>query len=177
MIHHVTPFANDKNLGRAYNDAMSLIPDGHWACIRDYDVLFLLPDTCERINRYVEAYPDTALFTCFCNRIHPLSHQLYFKEINDNPDISFHIEIAKSLRAVGLKTTPIYQHLSGFLMVIKKETWLQFKFKETGGCVGVDTDIWRRLVAAGKKILRMDSVYVWHTYRMFSSVKDSSHLK
>lgn len=176
LIHHLSPYRTDKNLGKAYNEAISLLPEEDWVCLRDWDTMPLLPDTFNRIEKYVELYPDAGLLTCYTNRIHPLSPQLHSYQPSENTNILAHIEIAKGLLRFEFKATEIHSHVSGFLMVLSVKTWKEFPFIENGGCLGVDTDLWRRLKAAGKKMLRMDSIYVFHLYRLGKDIKDTSHL-
>lgn len=175
MTHVIKPYRIDKNLGKAYNDAMQLLPDGATAVITDIDVLLLTPDTPTLIDWYASNHPDKVL-TCYTNRISPLSrYQLYGNKINNDSDIKNHIAIAESLREVRTVTS-INGDISGFLMVVPKSIWQQIPFPETGKCLGVDTDWNRMLRRKGVPLLRMDGVYVWHTYRIMNGIGDKKHL-
>lgn len=174
MIHHCTPYRIDKNLGKAYNDAMSIIGNNDWMCFRDIDTMFLLPEQPAMIEQYVELFSSAGLLTCYTNRIHPLSQQL-LNQVSEDDAIRKHMRVAEQQALIGYNVTELTKHISGFLMVISKKTWNELPFPETDQALGVDTLYWQRLVRAGKKILRMDSVYIWHTYRL-NNINDKSHL-
>jgi GT2 family glycosyltransferase len=170
------PYALDKNLGRAYNEAMTLIGEEDWACLMDYDVQFLTPNAIRILYEYAALHPN-ALLTCYTNRIHPCNRDQLFKgHMNNISDLKHHIPIAEQLSACDRTVTPITQHLSGFLMLIGKKLWNEIKFTEDLQCLGVDTDYFDRLKMAGKKVYRMNSLYVFHTYRLMKGIKDKSHL-
>ncbi len=176
MLHIASPYAVDKNLGRAYNSFMKLIPEGDWVCLHDYDVLFLLPDTIKIIDEYTKKYPDTGIFVCLTNRIGNPAQRI--SNENDECDsINTHIDSAEVLKENLFSVTEITTEISGFLMVISKATWNKIKFQESGKCLGVDNDFSLRVLAAGMKIRRMESVYVWHTYRLKNGVTNKSHLR
>lgn len=180
MVHFLSPYRTDKNLGKSYNEAMALLPDGDTACLRDIDTLFLTPDQPAIIEEYVTEYPDSVL-TCFTNRISQLSRpQLLGETVNENSDIREHIKLAENQQdryKITRIATEINRDISGFLMVVPKSVWLKFPFPEDGKCLGVDT-YWNRTIrAAGIKILRMDAVYIWHTYRLSNGVQDKRHLQ
>lgn len=175
-VNIMTPYAVDKNLGRAYNQAMSMIGDDEYGCLIDYDVQLLTPDAGQILHRYAEMYPD-ALLTCFTNRVHPCNkQQLRNSCISNDTNIINHIRIAEIKKQELFKVTEIRQHLSGFLMLMSKSLWKEVPFTEDKMCLGVDTDYFERLQAAGKKVLRMDGLYVWHTYRLLNGITNKSHL-
>jgi len=175
MVHIITPYSPLKDLGKSYNDAMRLIPENDTACLIDYDVQFLTPDFYSIIEKYTELFPDCVL-TCYTNRIHHLSPQLYGGRISDNSDIKYHISIAEKLKDNSYQAKEI-QIMSGFLMVIPKSVWHKVKFKEGIGCLGVDSEFRKDLVAAGIKIMLMESLYVFHQYRLLNGVHDKTHLQ
>jgi GT2 family glycosyltransferase len=178
QVHICTPYSLDKNLGKAYNETMRLIPDGDAACFHDYDVMMLTPDAGAIIHHYANLYPH-ALLTCYTNRVSELSRrQLLNQVVSNEPDIRKHIDLAERQRSQLYKVTPINRDISGMLMVIPKAIWKAFPFPETGKCLGVDTDYGRKLRHAGISILRMDGMYVFHIYRMqMKSINEKSHLQ
>jgi len=176
MIHVKTPYALDKNLGRAYNQAFEDIDERDWVCLIDHDVLFLTPDAIGLMYEYVRSFPETGIFTCLTNRIHPLAvDQLLDGRVNENTCIKYHQDRAYNQKRFGIKVTDIKHHISGFLMLISKKTWREIKFSESGRCLGVDNDFSANVLERGKKIYRMDSVYVWHSYRL-NNITDKTHL-
>lgn len=175
-VHVLTPFALDKNLGRAYNDAMRMIPDDDWACLIDYDVQFLTSDAIAHMHEYVRLNPDAGMFTCYTNRI-GCGEQLLNGQFNENPDMLQHLQLAEKQKSRLYKTTELKSLTSGFLMLISKKTWKEIPFEESGKCLGVDNAFCKALLASGKKVLRMDGIYVFHTYRLGKGRFDTSHLK
>lgn len=175
VVHHVIPFSGVKDLGYAYNQSISLIPDGDHVCLRDYDTLFLSPNTPNIIQKYVDEYPN-AVLTCYTNRVSELSKkQLWRNQVSHNTDILHHIDIAESIET-NMTVSPINSFISGCLMVLSKETWKKHPFAETGKCLGVDTEWSNRILARGVQILRMNAIYIFHTYRLKKGVADKTHL-
>lgn len=175
-IHIQIPFSKVKDLGKCYNEACSLVPDGDWICLLDHDVMFLTPDAINIMYGYVERNCEAGLLTCFTNRIHPISPQL-FHAAGFTTDIRDHINIAESVKGALYQTSELYRNISGFLMLFNKETWKEHKFKEGAGCLGVDTAFWQSLIDGGKNILRMDGLYVFHIYRLINGINNKEHLK
>lgn len=182
-VHIMKPYALDKNLGRAYNEACALIPDGDWICLMDYDTMFLTPDCGRLIHEYAERWMKNVggpvLLTAWTNRISPLSDsQLIPVALNlyDNSNILDHIPTAERLaKNTPMLFTQITKVISGFLMMFPKSLWNEIKFSEDMKCLGVDNDFSRRVLEK-YEIHRMDNVYVFHMYRMKNGIKDKSHL-
>lgn len=176
-IHLLTPFSQTKDLGYAYNQSCALVPDGDWICLQDHDTMLLTPDAVNIMYGYIERNPTAGMLTCYTNRIHPTSPQLLNGKMSPKPDIDWHIKKAIWMqKEMGFQTTELHENISGFLMLFSKETWKQHPFIENGGCLGVDTAWWRELKAAGKTILRMDSIYIFHIYRLTNGIKNKTHL-
>lgn len=173
--HFFTPFSIEKNLGKSYNECLSLIPEGDLACLRDLDTMFLTPDAGQIISDYASRFPD-AVLVCYTNRIHPLAtEQLLANAPYNSPDILEHIKIAQDKKQ-DLTVSECHSHLSGFLMVVPKSVWHKVKFNE-GGLLGVDTLFFKDLRVKGVKILRMNAIYIFHTYRIWTDIKDKNHLQ
>lgn len=175
-VHILKPYALDKNLGRVYNEAMAMIPDGDWACLMDYDTCFLTPGCGWTLHNNATLFPNTGIFTCYTNRIHHLQpDQNYLGYPSDNTDFAHWVNTALELEKQPPTVTSIDHEISGFLMMVSKETWKEIKFSEDGKCLGCDNDYSRRILASGRRILRMDNLLVWHTYRI-NDIKDKTHL-
>lgn len=178
QVHIIAPFSLEKNLAKAYNEAMSKIPDGDFACIHDIDVSFLTPDAGNILHEYALRNPEAHLLTCYTNRISTLSKwQLLTGKIDENLDYKYHVELAEKQKQFLYQTTQIKGTISGMLMLISKEKWKEIPFIENGQCLAVDTIYSRKLLQLNKKILRMDGLYVLHIYRVKNGVSDKSHLK
>jgi len=178
MIHVKIPFSEDKNLGKAYNQAFGGVGENDWVCFMDHDVLLLTYDAINLMYEYTRNYPEAGIFTCYTNRIHPLStDQLLNGHISDNTNVEYHVQLAYNQKRFGVMVSEIKHVISGFLMLISKKTWNEIKFSESGKCLGVDNDFSGNVLERGKKIYRMESVYVWHTYRLMNGLSNKDHLK
>lgn len=167
------PFSFNKDLGKAYNEAMAKVTD-EYCILMDYDAMILTPNTIPLIDKYVKAYPEAALLTGYASRSHRSSSQ-YFPHQN-NGNMMLAIQMAQRLERMSMKVKPLVKNVTGFFMVLRKSTWDKYKFKEGIGCLGVDTDYWRQLVAGNETMLLMETVYVWHTYRLATGIHDKRHL-
>ncbi len=177
QITFPTPYRLDKNLAKAYNDEFKKVNDDDYVCLRDYDTLFLLPETIADIYGYVERNPDKDLFTCYGNRNHfNLKEQILNGVISDDADIIHHIDLAIKQREQLYKLTIVTGHLSGFFMLISKRLWKEMQFYENRKCLGVDTAFSMRLRTRNKIVYRMDGIYLFHTYRLKNGVNNRSHL-
>lgn len=178
MVHLVHPFRQDKNLGKAYNEAFRNCPDGDWLCLMDWDVLLLTYDAVRLMTEYTEEYPDTGIFTCYTNRLHAgAKDQLFNGTVSENTDIRHHIKLAEEIKNHTVnEVSEINHHISGMLMLVSKETWKQIQFSEDKKCLGVDNEYSDKVLQAGKKILRMNMIYVFHIYRLIQGVRDKTHL-
>jgi GT2 family glycosyltransferase len=178
QVHICSPYRPDKNLGKAYNETMQILPDDWWGCLTDYDVQLLTPDAGRILHEYANLFPEAALLTCYTNRISSLSKmQLLDGVVSDNTDYFHHYSLAEKQKRFLYGATQINADISGFLMMISKKAWREQPFPETGICLHVDTTYGRTIRAAGKKILRMNGLYVWHAYRLINGIGDKTHLR
>jgi hypothetical protein len=175
MIIYVIPYRTDKNLGKAYNDIMRLVNDDDCVCFHDGDTSFLTPDFGTIIESYHERFPD-AVLTCKTNRIHPLSKQLdgHMDEKCDMRELMKKADHYRERQTV----TPINvnEGMSGVLMLVPKRLWKEVPFAETKKALGVDTQFRIDLHRAGKKILIMDAVLIFHGYRLLQGSHYKEHL-
>lgn len=177
QVHICIPYRTDKNLGKAYNEVISRIPDGDAACLIDYDVQLLTPDAGAIIEEYFRRCPDS-LLTCYTNRLSPANRtQLLTGQISEDSDIRNHIQFAEVQKSKLYQLTEIHADISGMLMIIPKSLWRKLPFPESGKCLGLDTHYGRAVRSSGGQIFRMEGLYVWHAYRLATGVHDKSHLK
>jgi GT2 family glycosyltransferase len=176
-VHIIKPYSVEKNLGKAYNEAMSRIPEGDWGCIMDYDTMFLTHDCGVILHEYAKLLPDAGMLTCYANRIHPRSEAQLLGGVSENFDVRHHAEVAKKQRNFLYQYTELKKEVSGFLMMVSKATWNDIKFDELDRtCLSIDNRYCWKLLEQGKKIYRMDGLYVFHCYRM-NDITDKQHLK
>lgn len=176
-IHVCTPFDVDKNLAKAYNEAFENCPDDDWLCVIDYDVCFLTPNSIPIMYEYIKSYPDAGMFVCRTNRIHRLQLcQLADDVPSDNDSIGYWMQRAEEAEKWKGIVSNVTGPVSGFLMLVSKKTWMENKIPENlSKCLGVDNQFSKSVLSSGKRILCMEGLLVWHTYRL-RDITDKSHL-
>lgn len=179
MIYYFKPYSLEKDLGKAYNQYMDLLPnDDDWACLMDGDIAFLISDYGHVIAEIVEENKDTGLFTCFASRVGNLD-QCYNNVMSSDPNMLNHRSIALNQRDTQRKKLKeLTSFISGHLMLVQKSTWKEVgKFPEGVGILAVDNKFSKRILKSGKKIQLMRGIYVLHFYRLDTGRQDKSHLK
>lgn len=193
IIFENTPYREDKDLIKAYNSFMEVLPEDGWALFRDADTLFLDPFYGEVINRAIRNNPDAGCFTCLTNRIGN-NFQLHDEYTGD--DITIHRTIAERIKAENYNCYDNFSFdiksgstLSGMLMVINKSTWQKIRgFKKStikeharGGMIssnilGVDNQLHKDLHNNNIKLKIIKEMYIYHWYRGGDKTK-KDHLK
>ena len=183
MILDIIPYSTDKNLGKAYNDAFRNTSDEvTHICFRDGDTCWLTPDYGVHLAEYVRLHPN-AVLTCWTNRINDRAEQQY-PCIRDDDRMKKQLVWAELQKENLYHVTTLHGFVSGFCMVIPRSVWVNYKFAEQQvysdrgptNMLGVDNDFTNRIRAAGIKVLRMDGLYIWHTYRLLQGDHDKTHL-
>lgn len=178
-VWFMQPYSTERNLGKAYNEYLSLIPDGDSVCFTDGDSMMLLPNWGHVIQIYAEQNPN-AVLTCYINRIHELATgQLYKFGGFDSSDVRVCLQQATVLNNINdFNTTSITGSVSGTLLVLPKHIWKKHPFSEVNlykpgqpNLLGVDNEMINRIRANGIQVLRMDSVLIYHQYRLLSGTK------
>lgn len=171
-----TPFSVNKNLGEAYNDEMSAIPDGDAACLIDGDCMFTTSDYGFRLNTYYNANPS-AVLTCWINRIHPLAKGQWYQDGRCD-DVASCLRAAQRMKDV-YTTTPIIGSVSGTLLVVPKRVWALHPFTLVNqyrpgepNLLGVDNQFTNNVRSKGIPVLRMDGILIYHQYRLLTNTKD-----
>lgn len=141
--------------------------------------MFLLPEQINRMYEYVAAYPDTSLFVCYGSRCKDGIPQQYHNGVHESDtSIFFHTGLARNfLSLYNVKATPVLRSVAGFLMLFSKATWEKHKFIEgVSKCLRVDTAFSKGILRTGGKILLMESIYIWHSYRLMEGKNSIKHL-
>lgn len=155
---------------------MERLADNEAACFIDGDVLFTVPDFGKILHDYANQNPD-AVLTCYTNRIHELAKGQLHPTCRST-DMAECVKFALSIkedRTVSEITGPV----SGFLMVIPKKVWKEHKFTEVNtynpgqpNLLGCDNHFTNGIRRQGVKILRMNGLFVFHSYRILDGKKD-----
>lgn len=162
----MTPFALDRNLGRAYNDAMRLLPDDGWAVLMDHDISLTTRDWYRQIAEAVAFKPDAGAFVAVTNRIAAPWQRAAESDRNVH-DMAYHRQIGKArLKVRTLLDITETKGFGGVLMVISKTAWA-----EVGGFVDgllcVDHHMHFALGQAGRRVYLLEGLYVYHWRRAF----------
>jgi len=178
MIHYIQPYATDKNIGRAYNGAIALMPDDCWVGIVDHDAMFLRPDSKAQIEHIIQDQGDKwGVLGVTTNRLAG-AHQLYNNTFNESGDIRVHLEIADKCHNDHYgKVVETKINIAGVCMLFKKEMWLKVRgFKENS--IRLDSEFTDSVMESGGRLGIMQGVYMFHLYRMRSNnpVWDVGHL-
>lgn len=173
-VHIRTPYSVERNLGKAYNDEMALIPDGDAACFIDGDCCFCTSDFGTILHDYANAN-KYAVLTSRINRIHPLAKGQYYPGFDDIKACIAEANRIKDIRTV----TNIVGSVSGTLLVVPKSIWNQHKFTEVNAyrpgepnLLGCDNHFTNLVRANGISVLRMDGLLIYHQYRLLTGTKD-----
>lgn len=174
-IHVMIPFSPQKELGKAYNEAMALIPDNDWACFIDHDFMFLQPNSINHMYKYAEMFPDS-LLTCMTNRV-GYKPQCLNGVCSENGDVRHWVARAARQEALLYRVTEMTATISGYLMLFSKKTWDDCShFTEDKKILGVDNNWSARVLQHGHKIYLMQGILGFHTYRILDRT-DKRHLK
>lgn len=167
MIVYANPFRSDLNIGKSYNEFINClnVPDDTWIVIQDGDICYLTPDWGKRIEDALTLDGDKfGLVGCYTNRIKEPKQCHEFKFSNDS-DIRNHVAIAHCYQGQGIQEVNF--DIAGLFMAFQKKTWsLVGGFKEND--IACDFDFNRRVRAQKLKVGLIRSLYVWHTYRIWT---------
>lgn len=162
----MTPFALDLNLGRAYNEAMSLLPADGWGVFVDHDAMVVTRDWYRQIHEAITFKPDAGAFVAVTNRIDAV-WQRATEADPENHDIGYHtaVGLARVKRRTLLDITNT-KGFGGVLFAVSKSAWAEVGgFAD--GLLCVDHSLHFKLQAAGRRIYLHEGLYAYHRRRAF----------
>jgi hypothetical protein len=68
-VFHMIPWNSDKNIGKSYNELMSMVKTDDWVCFLDGDAVHTSHFFGKRIEEVIQTNPEYSLFTCTTNRV------------------------------------------------------------------------------------------------------------
>lgn len=158
-IFPMVPFRIDKNLGRAYNDAMALLPAGAWAIFQDHDAMPTTPHWFAQFSEAIERLPDAGAFVACTNRI-ASPWQRVGDELGN--DIAAHRRFGEERRA--LRTLLDISDTKGFggvMFATSKQAWQEVGgFADGLGCV--DHSLHFGLQRIRRRAWMIEGLYVFH---------------
>ena len=176
-IHYLTPYATDGNIGRALNEAISLIPSASdWVVIRDGDTSFTVNHWGKQIEHVLHTHGDKyAIYGAMTNRIRSKHQRI--EGMFDEFDMREHWKTGEKLEYENYgRVKDGGTGVAGFFMAFRKSTWEKTPFRENEKTF--DTLFCKDVRKAGGKIGLMTGVYIFHFYRPLSDdpANDTSHL-
>lgn len=176
MIYYFTPYQK-KNLGSAYNQYCSLVPnDDDWITFTDGDIMQLHLDWGNLWGSILEKNNDSGIITCLTNRASKNNLDQVCFDMYEETNILNHKLYAKKLLDENFSKTKEMEgsFLSGFFFSFKKSIWKKVQgFDE--GILGVDTKFYEKVKSVAKCIVAQD-FYVFHYYRMLEGDDFKEHL-
>lgn len=174
---HLVPYAVNKSIATAYNEAIARVTGFEWILLTDADVMFLTPDYGHLIAQVIRENPRAGLITCFTNRVGP-TRQRTPEGIMSEPSLLKLREMAlEHRRKFGAAVSTITPPVSGMFLLFHKKTWEAVGGFKGEGMLGVDWRFSKEIHAAGLPILRMDGLFVAHFYRLDSGARNLAHLR
>jgi hypothetical protein len=176
-IYYFIPWNSEKNIGKSYNELMSLVNDDDWVCFVDGDAVQTTHFFGSRIEEIIKTNPKYSLFTCYTNRVNR-KYQIPPNVDWENDDQKYHRNIGEELweknknQVIDITTS---DPLSGVMILIRKKEWEHVgKFKEEK-MLGVDNDIHIKFKESNFKVGLMTGIYLQHWYRG-GDKRDTKHL-
>ena len=177
-IYHFIPWSSEKNLGKCYNQMMSMLPnDDDWGCFLDGDAVHTTTYFGQNIENVIAHNTKYELFTCYTNRV-IRKYQIFSESDWSNDDLKYHRELGEKIwKDNGTKVIDITDEspISGVLILIKKKIWKQVSGFKEEKMAGIDQDIHLKVKKTGGKVGLMKGIYVHHWYRG-GDKKNRSHL-
>ena len=168
MIHFISPYAYDLNIGRALNNAVT---ERGWYCHCDHDTL-KPTGFAERLRKVIETgISKNVVLTCRTNRVGH-GHPAVVNELFDESNINVHLGYAKyAWERWGTDTQPT-ENAPGYCMVFHSD-----HLEKHGGFPEHSITFDRWLSNRSKPHLMM-GLYIFHLYRWGSKnpSKDYKHL-
>jgi len=163
-VFTMMPFALDMNLGRAYNEAMALLPsDDDWNVFLDHDAIWTTREWYRQITEAVARVPNAGIITAIASR--GWQSWQWTGQQPDNHDMAWHRKMGlQRLNTKTLLDVTQASGIAGVVMVISKRAW-----KKVGGFVDgmycVDHGMHFALADAGYRIYVHEGLYVYHWRR------------
>jgi GT2 family glycosyltransferase len=177
MVHYISAFSQQKNIGGAINAAISQLNSDpqDWIVNMDMDILWLRPDSRTQL--------ETILSTTDYHLLGPLTNRLYqrhqlVKGAFDLTDIRDHITIANCRHEIDYgQVVPTREILAAFCLCFRVETW-----QKIGGFRENSLQFDQQFNAVADRLLMkkgiMSGIYLYHLYRSWSPnpKEDINHL-
>jgi GT2 family glycosyltransferase len=177
-VHFIIPWDSEKNIGKAYNEAMKMVDENDWVCFIDGDVINTTTFFGQKIEEIIKSNPDYSVFTCYTNRVNR-KYQIYNLDDWENNDMDYHRKIGENIwNKNGTSVIDITKKkpLSGVMILISKKVWTKIGGFFEDKMFGIDNILHKKVKECGYKIGLMTGIYVYHWYRN-GDKKNKFHLE
>lgn len=174
-VHYLEPFAIDKDIAKAYDEACKFIPDEDWICITDYDAMFLFHEQKQLVQIIAES-GKADLYGAMTNRCN--LPEFLVDGMFDEKNLDAHYYKGKEVYYLHGDDVKQYGGIiPGYFMLFSKKTWSNsggFKIPEYG--VNYAFDQYFSMKIKRKGIIK--GLYLLHLYRIWSKFPqlDIDHL-
>jgi hypothetical protein len=178
-VQYAIPWNSTTNsLGKYMNRLMTSVDMGDWMCFIDGDAINTTTWFGKRIEEVIKYNTEYDIFTCYTNRALCPNQVAPGSSWTDN-DMLNHRQFGEKIWNEN-KTKVIDitdgHYISGYFVVIKKETWLKVNGYDEQKMMGIDWDMHEKVKKNGLKLGVMTGIYVYHWYRNGDRY-NSHHLK
>lgn len=176
-VYHFIPWNSQKNIGKSYNDMMSLVGPNDWVCFLDGDAVHTTHHFGFKIEEVIKYNPTYSMFTCYTNRV-ACKYQVAPNVNWGNNDQSYHRTVGENLwnsnktDVIDITNNP---ELSGVLILLKKSAWEKVGGFKENKMLTVDNDMHVKIRNAGLRVGLMKGIYVQHWYRG-GDINNKKHL-
>ncbi len=165
-LHPMTPWSRTMNLGAAYNEAMSRLPEGDWAAFRDHDMMTVTRSWVDQIYEAIAFKPDAGAIVAVTNRI-DAAWQRAEESDRDNHDMGYHVAIGRErLKRRTLLDITDTKGFGGVLFAVSKDAW-RAAGGFADGLLCVDHSLHFGLQRAGRRVYLHEGLYCYHLRRAF----------
>lgn len=165
VVHYISPFRSDKNIGLANNMEIEKYDSNDWVCLTDADAMPMTSDYGTQVEEIIMQHGhEYGLIGGITNRIGGL-HQCWEGEFSNDMDARSNYMKALEARERYGNSVEETSGVAGFCMIFKVSTW-----KEVGGfkenTITADSDFNKRVRGHGYKIGIAKGLYFFHLYRV-----------
>ena len=111
-VFHMIPWNSDKNIGKSYNESMSIVKSNDWVCFLDGDAVHTSHFFGKRIEEVIYTNPEYSLFTCVTNRVncqYQIAPGVDIKTNDQEYHRNFGEHIWESVSGISFQY-PLYRH-------------------------------------------------------------------
>jgi hypothetical protein len=158
--------ADGRNLGKAYNDHVALIPDGDWIWFLDHDAMQVTRDWYPLVLEAIACRPNAGAFVAVTNRI-DASWQRATEADQENHDIGYHTRVGlERLKRRTLLDITSTKGFGGVFFAVSKDAW-RAAGGFADGLLCVDHSLHFGLQRICRAVYLIEGLYCYHRRRAF----------